>query len=80
MVPVVIVRMVRVVRVVWVKWANWANWVHFMRNFMNTWSREEEEHEFSTNRLYECKPVKPGFFYLADPGFLLFPSKFSNFL
>ena len=27
------------------------------RNFMNTWS-QQELHEFSVNRLYECKPVK----------------------
>ena len=32
-----------------------------LRNFMNAWSQEEEEqelHESSANRLYECKPVK----------------------
>ena len=33
-----------------------------LRNFMNAWSQqqeqEEELHESSVNRLYECKPVK----------------------
>ena len=30
-----------------------------LRNFMNAWSQEQEElHESSANRLYECKPVK----------------------
>ena len=34
-----------------------------LRNFMNAWSQqeqqeEEELHESSANRLYECKPVK----------------------
>ena len=29
------------------------------RNFMNTWSCQEQQlHESSANRLYECKPVK----------------------
>jgi hypothetical protein len=33
---------------------------HELRNFMNAWSQEQEEelHESSANRLYECKPVK----------------------
>ena len=35
-----------------------------LRNFMNAWSpqeqqeQEQELHESSVNRLYECKPVK----------------------
>ena len=33
-----------------------------LRNFMNAWSQQEQEeeelHESSANRLYECKPVK----------------------
>ena len=33
-----------------------------LRNFMNTWSQEEQQqqelHESFVNRLYECKPVK----------------------
>ena len=34
-----------------------------LRNFMNAWSPQQEEeeqelHESSANRLYECKPVK----------------------
>ena len=30
------------------------------RNFMNAWSQQQQEelHESSANRLYECKPVK----------------------
>ena len=33
-----------------------------LRNFMSTWSQEEQQeqelHEYSANRLYECEPVK----------------------
>ena len=35
-----------------------------LRNFMNTWSQQQEKqelHESSANRLYECKPVKSTF-------------------
>ena len=38
------------------------------RNFMNTWSQQQQElHESSANRPYECKPVKKYFFILSSP-------------
>ena len=42
---------------------NWAMGKFYeLRNFMNAWSQQEQEeeelHESSANRLYECKPEK----------------------
>ena len=41
---------------------------HELRNFMNAWSQEQEEelHESSANRLYECKPVKKNLLQMLE--------------